>query len=183
MPRRRPRWVSAGADPPRAAWQVIGRAGELGARLTQGSVALSLCTTAHPLHPRFTNIFGDAMSEATMRPNPRLTPLDELLARADIVTMHVPHTAATRGMMAAAQVPPPACLMVRRGAVAASPACSPGAARSAYYNRSHYVWRFRVGSLHSSFSTLSRRAVCADEAERDLREYLPRAGPRRGAPL
>ena len=31
---------------------------------------LSLCTTAHPLHIIFTNIFGKSISEATMRPNP-----------------------------------------------------------------------------------------------------------------
>jgi hypothetical protein len=35
----------------------------------QGSVALSLCTTDHPLHTRFTNIFGASVSEATMRPH------------------------------------------------------------------------------------------------------------------
>ena len=36
-----------------------------------GWVALSLCTTAHPLHTRFANIFGTSVSEATMRPDPR----------------------------------------------------------------------------------------------------------------
>jgi hypothetical protein len=30
-----------------------------------------ICTTAHPLHTRFANIFGTSISEATMRPNPR----------------------------------------------------------------------------------------------------------------
>jgi hypothetical protein len=35
------------------------------------SVALSLCTTAHPLHTRIANIFGTSISETTMRPNPR----------------------------------------------------------------------------------------------------------------
>ena len=35
-------------------------------RWTQGLVALSLCTTAHPLHTRFTSIFGISISEATM---------------------------------------------------------------------------------------------------------------------
>ena len=33
------------------------------------SVALSLCTTAHPLYTRFANIFGASISETTMRPN------------------------------------------------------------------------------------------------------------------
>jgi hypothetical protein len=41
--------------PPRHAW---------------GSVALSLCTTAHPRYNIFTNISGTSMSEATVRPNP-----------------------------------------------------------------------------------------------------------------
>jgi hypothetical protein len=36
----------------------------------QGSVALSLRTTAHPLHTRFANIFGASASETTLRPNP-----------------------------------------------------------------------------------------------------------------
>jgi hypothetical protein len=36
-----------------------------------GSVALSLCTTAHPLYTGFANIFGASISETTMRPNPR----------------------------------------------------------------------------------------------------------------
>jgi hypothetical protein len=36
----------------------------------QGSVALSLCTTAHPLHTRFTEVFGASISETTMRANP-----------------------------------------------------------------------------------------------------------------
>ena len=39
----------------------------------QGSVALSLCTTAHPLCTRFANILGASISEATMRPNPKVT--------------------------------------------------------------------------------------------------------------
>ena len=34
-------------------------------------IALSLCTTAHPLYTRFTIMFGTPMSEPTMRPNPR----------------------------------------------------------------------------------------------------------------
>jgi hypothetical protein len=38
----------------------------------QGSVALSLCATAHPLHTRFTIIFGATVSKATMRPSPTL---------------------------------------------------------------------------------------------------------------
>ena len=37
-------------------------------------LALSLCTTVHPLHTRFTDIFGTSISETTMRPNPRRTP-------------------------------------------------------------------------------------------------------------
>jgi hypothetical protein len=40
-----------------------------------GSVALSLCTTAHPLHTRFANISGTCISEAVMRPNPKVRPL------------------------------------------------------------------------------------------------------------
>jgi hypothetical protein len=44
------------------------RAGRLGL----GSLASSICTTAHPLHTRFTNIFGVSLSEATMWPNPML---------------------------------------------------------------------------------------------------------------
>ena len=32
---------------------------------------MSLCTTAHPLHTRFTNISGASVSETTVRPNPR----------------------------------------------------------------------------------------------------------------
>ena len=36
-----------------------------------GSVALSLCTTTHPLYTRSTNIFGTSISIATMRPDPR----------------------------------------------------------------------------------------------------------------
>jgi hypothetical protein len=30
-----------------------------------------VCTTTHPLHTRFTNIFGASISEVTMRPDPR----------------------------------------------------------------------------------------------------------------
>ena len=37
----------------------------------QGSVALSLCTTAHPLYTKFANIFGTSVSKATMRPDLR----------------------------------------------------------------------------------------------------------------
>jgi NAD(P)-dependent dehydrogenase (short-subunit alcohol dehydrogenase family) len=40
-------------------------------RQMQGSVALWLCTAAHPLHTRFINIFGTFVSEATMRLDPR----------------------------------------------------------------------------------------------------------------
>jgi hypothetical protein len=40
---------------------------------TLGSVALSLCTTAYPIHTRFANIFGASISETTMRPSPRWT--------------------------------------------------------------------------------------------------------------
>ena len=39
------------------------------------AVALSLCTTAHPLHSRCTNIFGASLSEMVMRPNPRYGPV------------------------------------------------------------------------------------------------------------
>ena len=37
-----------------------------------GSVALSLCTTAHPLYTRFTNTFGASIYEMMMRPSPIL---------------------------------------------------------------------------------------------------------------
>ena len=45
--------------------------GEYMLRRDEGSVALSLCTSAHPLYTRFANIFGASISEPTMRPNPR----------------------------------------------------------------------------------------------------------------
>ena len=32
------------------------------------------CTTAHPLHTRFTNVFGASVSEAAVRPDPRRGP-------------------------------------------------------------------------------------------------------------
>jgi hypothetical protein len=41
------------------------------AGFSSGSVALSLCTTAHPIHTRFSNIFGISISESAMPPNPR----------------------------------------------------------------------------------------------------------------
>jgi hypothetical protein len=41
-------------------------------RCREGSVALSLCTTVHPLHIRFANVFGASVFEATVRPDPRL---------------------------------------------------------------------------------------------------------------
>jgi hypothetical protein len=40
-------------------------------RHRSGSVALSLRTTAHPLHTRFANMFGASVSGATVRPGPR----------------------------------------------------------------------------------------------------------------
>ena len=44
---------------------------EFEARIRLGRV-VSRCTTAHPLHTRFTNKFGAFFfSEATVRPNPR----------------------------------------------------------------------------------------------------------------
>ena len=52
-----------------------------------GSVALSLCTTAHPLHTRFTKIIGTSISEATMRPNAGR----RALARADVAGLGEPH--------------------------------------------------------------------------------------------
>ena len=33
---------------------------------------MSLYTAAHPLHTRFTNIFGTSVSKATTRPNPKV---------------------------------------------------------------------------------------------------------------
>jgi hypothetical protein len=63
-----PSFVSAeGARSPSAA-------SSTSARSRQGSVALSLCTAAHPRHTRFTNIFGASVSEATVRPGPRSRP-------------------------------------------------------------------------------------------------------------
>jgi hypothetical protein len=49
-----------------AAW--LRHEGHPGARIGLG---LLLCTNAHPLHTRSTNIFGTSISEATMRPDPR----------------------------------------------------------------------------------------------------------------
>ena len=40
------------------------------ARSCEGSVLLSRCTAADPLHNIFTGIFGASISEAVMRPNP-----------------------------------------------------------------------------------------------------------------
>ena len=40
--------------------------------IATGSVALSLFTTAHPLHTRFANTFGTSISQTTMRPNPKI---------------------------------------------------------------------------------------------------------------
>ena len=36
---------------------------------------MSLCTAAHPLYTRFTNMFGASISETTMRPNPKVRQL------------------------------------------------------------------------------------------------------------
>jgi hypothetical protein len=75
-----PRRHLRGAAPARRLLQLPARQerGQEGARGrggggpgTSSSVALSLCTTAHLLPTRFTNIFGASISEATMRPNPR----------------------------------------------------------------------------------------------------------------
>jgi hypothetical protein len=43
------------------------------ANLRKGSVALSLCTTAHPLQTIFTKIIGTSISEMAMQPNPTPT--------------------------------------------------------------------------------------------------------------
>ena len=37
------------------------------------ALALSLCTTAHPLHTIFAKIIGTSLSGMTLRPNPRWT--------------------------------------------------------------------------------------------------------------
>ena len=50
-------------------------------RWAQGSVALSLCTAAHPLYTRIANIFGASIYETTMRPNPRWTAPPPLAGR------------------------------------------------------------------------------------------------------
>jgi hypothetical protein len=47
-----------------------------GGKVDYGSVALSLCPTPHPLHAIIANIFGSFISEATMRPNPKVDLLD-----------------------------------------------------------------------------------------------------------
>jgi hypothetical protein len=39
---------------------------------SQGSAALSLCSTGDPLYTRFAKRVGASISETTMRPNPRL---------------------------------------------------------------------------------------------------------------
>jgi hypothetical protein len=52
--------------------------------LTQGSVALSLRTTAYPLDTRTANIFGASIPETTMRPNPRLTLICRLAAGTEL---------------------------------------------------------------------------------------------------
>jgi hypothetical protein len=49
----------------------------------QGSVASSLCTAAHPLHTRFANIFGAAVPEAAVRPDPRREAEEALMAVRD----------------------------------------------------------------------------------------------------
>ena len=49
-------------------------------RLGEGSVASWLCTTAHPLHTRFANVFGASVPDTTMRPDPRLGALYWLTA-------------------------------------------------------------------------------------------------------
>ena len=66
------------------AWMDFIRAGRV-----KGSVALSRCTTTHPLYARFTHILGASVSKTTMRPNPRRVrkdlaskPLTELRQRA-----------------------------------------------------------------------------------------------------
>jgi hypothetical protein len=59
-------------DPPRAAARTAGRGRRASRpRRAQGSVALSLCTAAHPCYTGFTNMFGASISEAKVRPNPR----------------------------------------------------------------------------------------------------------------
>ena len=44
-----------------------------GRAVSDGSVASSLCTSAHSLHTVFTNILGTSVSETTMRPDPSPT--------------------------------------------------------------------------------------------------------------
>src|SRR5262249_17587229 len=56
-------------------------------------------------------VFFDIKSKLPMGNNRPLGSLDELLAAADFVTLHVPETAGTRGMIAAAQID-----RMRRGA-------------------------------------------------------------------
>jgi Ca2+-binding EF-hand superfamily protein len=83
----------------------------------QGSVALSLCTTAHPLCTRFANILGASISEATMRPNPKVTfeefevwwkerEIDALLS--DMGEADVREALAEAGVVAEAGAPPEA---------------------------------------------------------------------------
>ena len=58
----------------------------LPAEVLWGSVTVSLCTTAHPIYTRFASIFGASISEAAMRPHPKVlavrpSPSGRLLAR------------------------------------------------------------------------------------------------------
>jgi hypothetical protein len=56
----------------------------------QGSVALSVCTTVHPLHTRVANMLGASISKVATRPNLRRAPAanSERAAPADVAEFH-----------------------------------------------------------------------------------------------
>jgi hypothetical protein len=58
-----------------AKWLVLVQHGQGGGEVEQGSVALPLCATAHPLHTGFTKIIGASISDTTMRLNPKVEAL------------------------------------------------------------------------------------------------------------
>jgi hypothetical protein len=74
------------ASPParRAAWREVPEPvvdASLQTEVESGSVAMSLCAAAHPLHTRFSNVLGASISEATTRPNPKVKAAIEYCAK------------------------------------------------------------------------------------------------------
>ena len=86
------------------------------------SRARSHCTTAHPLHTRYPNIFGTSISETTMRPNPTPHPVPSDSLRAGN-TCHALNAAAN-----AASASAPAGKSPRRGRAIAAAAGTAGSA-------------------------------------------------------